>query len=165
MAAFRLYWGPPAWHSRWVNERGKPASQKPLTAEVSAKQSIKCQLHITVGAVGWELHSSSTSTCAGKVDHEKKKNQKQGATHGLAITSRMHTAISGGQWQPWTAVRPYWYSAWHSRWSVTGENPCFFCLFRGGHTWQSAMSSNSFNNTEHRHKTTALNDTRLYVTS
>ena len=35
------------------------------------KQSIKRQLHTThVGAVGWEPHSSSTTTCAGKVDHE-----------------------------------------------------------------------------------------------
>ena len=49
--------------NRWVNERGKPASQKPLTAEVSAKQSIKRQLHTThVGAVGWEPHSSSATT-------------------------------------------------------------------------------------------------------
>ena len=24
---FRPYWGPPAWQNRWVNERGKPASQ------------------------------------------------------------------------------------------------------------------------------------------
>ena len=29
----RAYWGPPAWQSRWVNERGKPASQKPLNPE------------------------------------------------------------------------------------------------------------------------------------
>ena len=65
------YWGPPAWQTRWVNERGKSASQKPLTAEVSAKQSIKRQLHTThVGAVGWEPHSSSTTACAGRVDHE-----------------------------------------------------------------------------------------------
>ena len=27
-------------------------------------------------------------------------------THDLAITSRMFTAISRGQWQPWTAVLP-----------------------------------------------------------
>ena len=37
--AFSPLLGPPAWHSRWVNERGKPASQKPFTAEVNAKQS------------------------------------------------------------------------------------------------------------------------------
>ena len=38
---------------------------------VLPKQSIKRQLHTThVGAVGWEPHSSSTTTCAGKVDHE-----------------------------------------------------------------------------------------------
>ena len=72
--AFSPLLGPPAWHSRWVNEPGKPASQKPLTAEVSAKQSIKqlqllLQLHTThVGAVAGEPQSSSTTTCA--VDHE-----------------------------------------------------------------------------------------------
>ena len=38
---FRPYWGPPGWQSHWVNEWGKPASQKPLTAKVSAKQPIK----------------------------------------------------------------------------------------------------------------------------
>ena len=27
-------------------------------------------------------------------------------THGLASTSRMCTAISPGQWQPWTALSP-----------------------------------------------------------
>ena len=79
---FHPYWGPPAWHSRWVNEQGKPASQKRLTAEVSAKQSIKCQLHTThVGAVGWELNSSSTITCAGKVDHKLPVNHSKGHTY------------------------------------------------------------------------------------
>ena len=79
---FHPYWGPPAWHSHWVNEQGKPASQKLLTAEVSAKQSIKCQLHTThVGAVGWEPHSSSTTTCAGKVDHELPVNHSKGHTY------------------------------------------------------------------------------------
>ena len=49
----------------------KTASQKSFTAKVGAKQSIKRQLHTThVGAVGWEPHSSSTTTCARKVDHE-----------------------------------------------------------------------------------------------
>ena len=60
---FRPYWGPPAWQTCWLHE--------PLTAKVSAKQSVKRQLHTThVGAVGWEPHSSSTLTCVGKVDHE-----------------------------------------------------------------------------------------------
>ena len=72
-------------------------SQKPLTAEVSAKQSIKRQLHtIHMGAVGWEPHSSSTTTCVGKVDHELPVIKARGThtpTHGLAITSRMHTAM------------------------------------------------------------------------
>ena len=58
------------WQSRWVNEWGKPTSQKLLTAEVSAKQSIKRQLHTThVGAVGWEPPGSSPTTCAAKADH------------------------------------------------------------------------------------------------
>ena len=43
---FCPYWGPPAWQSRWVNE---PASQKPLTAEMSAKQSIKRQIQLLAG--------------------------------------------------------------------------------------------------------------------
>jgi len=80
-----------------------------LTAEVSAKQSIKRQLHTThVGAVDWEPHSSSTTTCAGKVDHELPVHQSKGhtPTHGLTITSLMRTAISRGQWQPWTEVSP-----------------------------------------------------------
>ena len=50
-----------------------PPSQKPLTAEVGAKQSIKRQLYTThVGTFGWEPQSSSTTTWAGKVDHELK---------------------------------------------------------------------------------------------
>ena len=33
-------------------------------------ESFKCQFHTThVGAVGWESHSNSTTTCAGKADH------------------------------------------------------------------------------------------------
>ena len=46
-------------------------SENPLLhVEGSAKQSIKCQLHTThVGAVGWEPHGSSPTTCAGKADH------------------------------------------------------------------------------------------------
>ena len=76
---FALIGAHPVWHSRWVNERGKPAFQKPLTAE---KQSIKRQLYTThVGAVGWELHSSSTTTRAGKVDHKLPVNQSKGHTY------------------------------------------------------------------------------------
>ena len=34
------------------------------------RECFKCQLHTThVGAVGWELYGSSTTTCAGKADH------------------------------------------------------------------------------------------------
>ena len=47
------------------------ASLKPFTAEVNAKQSLERQLHTThLGVVGWEPHSSSTTTYTGKVDHE-----------------------------------------------------------------------------------------------
>ena len=45
--------------------------QRPFTAEASAKHSFKRQLHAThVGAVGWELHGTSPTTCAGKADQE-----------------------------------------------------------------------------------------------
>ena len=61
--------------------------------EVSAKESIKRQLYKTqVGAVGWEPHSSSTTTCEGKVDHELPVNQSKGHTytnpraHALRLT-------------------------------------------------------------------------------
>ena len=53
-------------------------------------------------------------------------------THGLAITSRMRTAISHGQWKPCSGqlFRPCWgSSAWHSRRSVTRENPCGCFVF------------------------------------
>ena len=54
-----------------------------MNGEVSAKQSIKRQLHTThVEAVGWEPHSSSTTTCAGKVvDHELPVNKSKGHTY------------------------------------------------------------------------------------
>ena len=52
------------------NEREKPSSQKTPTALLTAKQSIKRQLHTTqVGAVGWEPHGSSPTRSAGKTDH------------------------------------------------------------------------------------------------
>ena len=48
-----VYWGSSAWHSRRVMNGENP-----------------CQLHTThVGAVGWELYGSSTTTCARKADH------------------------------------------------------------------------------------------------
>ena len=38
---------------------------------MSVKQSIRRHLYTTlVGAVVWEPHSSSTTTCAGKIDYE-----------------------------------------------------------------------------------------------
>ena len=105
---FRPYCGPPAWHSHWVNELGKPASQKPLPAK---KQSIKRQLYTThVGAVGWELHSSSTTTCVGKVDHGLPVNQSKGHTYTNPWPSHYLTHAcaqpyhAGGQ--PWAVVSP-----------------------------------------------------------
>ena len=60
-------------------KREKPRLKKYLTAEVSAKQSIKRQFHTThVGAVGWEPHSSSTTTCTGKVGHELESLRRKG---------------------------------------------------------------------------------------
>ena len=120
---FALIGAHPAWHSRWVNERGKPAFQKPLTAE---KQSIKCQLYTThVGAVGWEPHSSSTTTCTGKVDHKLPLNQSKGHTYTnprpryylTHVHSHIMRAGKHGQ-----RFHPYWGStAWHGHWSVTRE--------------------------------------------
>ena len=91
---------------------GENPRLKTPTAEVTTKQSIKCQLHTThVGAVGWEPNSSSTTTCAGKVDHKLPVNHSKGHTytnprpcHYLTLTHG--TAISHGQWKPWTAVLP-----------------------------------------------------------
>ena len=120
---FCPYWGPLVWHSCWVNEQGKPASQKPLTAE---KQSIKRQLHTThVGAVGWEPHSSSTMTCAGKVDHKLPVNQSKGHSYTNPRPSHYlthahsHITQAGSHRQ---RFRSYWGStAWHGHRSVTGE--------------------------------------------
>ena len=105
---FCPYWGPLAWHNGWVNERGKPASQKPLTAE---KQSIKHQLHTThVGAVGWELHSSSTMTCVGRADHKLPVNQSKGHTYTNPrpryYLMHVHSHIMRAGGQPWAAVSP-----------------------------------------------------------
>ena len=120
---FRPYWGPPAWHSRCVNERGKCAFQKPLTAE---KQSINRQLYTThVGAAGWEPHSSSTTMCVGKVDHKLPVNQSKRHTYTNPWPSHYLTHVhshntqagSHGQW-----FCPYWGStAWHGHPSVTAE--------------------------------------------
>ena len=103
---------------------GKPASQKPHTAEVSAKQSIKRQLHTThVGAVGWEPHSSSTTTCAGKVDQALPSKLKQGA-HIHQPTKTTAWPLPHACAQPYQAgsgshgqlFRPSWSSSsWHSR--------------------------------------------------
>ena len=83
---FGPHWAPPEWHSHWVNEPGKPASQKPLTAK---KQSIKSQLYTThVGAVGWEPHSSSTTTCVGKVDHQLPVHQSKATVNVISRSLR-----------------------------------------------------------------------------
>ena len=118
---FCPYWGPPARHSCWVNEWGKPASQKPLTAE---KQSIKRQLYTThVGAVGWAPHSSSTTTCVGKVDHKLPVNQSKGHTYTNPWPSHYlthahsHITQAGSYGQRFC---PYWgATAWHGNQSVT----------------------------------------------
>ena len=65
---FCPYWDSIAWHGHW-SVTGKTCVQRPFTAEASPLQ-CKCQFHTThVGAVGWEPHCSSTTTCAGKADH------------------------------------------------------------------------------------------------
>ena len=151
---FRPYWGPPVWHSRWVNEQGKPAFQKPLTAE---KQSIKHQLYTThVGAVGWELHSSSTMTCAGKVDHKLPVNQSKGHTYTTPQPSHylkhVHSHITRvGSHRQW--FRPYWGStAWHGHRSVTEET----CVQRPFTAEVSPLSASS---TQHMWKLLAGNRT------
>ena len=155
---FYPYWGPLVWLSCWVNEQGKPASQKALTAE---KQSIKRQLHTThVGAVGWEPHSSSTMTCAGKMDHKLPVNQSKGHTytnprssHYLTHAHR-HITQAGSHGQQF---RPYWGStAWHA-WPLVSDrgNLCkktlscrgesFKCQFHTTHVgavgWEPHSSS------------------------
>ena len=65
---FCPHWGSTAWHGHW-SVTGKTCVQRPFIAEASPLQ-CKCQFHTThVGAVGWEPHCSSTTTCAGKADH------------------------------------------------------------------------------------------------
>ena len=88
---------------------GENAFQKPLTAE---KQSIKRQLYTThEGAVGWEVHSSSTMMCAGKVDHKLPVNQSKGHTYTNPRPSyyltHVHSHITwAGSHRQW--FRPYW---------------------------------------------------------
>ena len=61
-----------------------------------------------VGAVGWEPHSSSTTTCAGKVDHKLPVNQSKGHTYTnprpryYLMHVHSHNMRAGGQ--PWAAV-------------------------------------------------------------
>ena len=67
-----------AWPS--VSDRGHLCTK---TLYCSGK-SFKCQFHTThVGAVGWEPHSSHTTTCAGKAD------QGFGVCVPLALTCRL----------------------------------------------------------------------------
>ena len=125
---FRSYWGPKAWQSRCVNERGKPASQKPLTAEESEELSTKHQLHTTyVGAVGWEPHSSSTAKCSGKVDHELPVHWSKGYTYTNPAWPLSHACAQpyhGGSGSHGPPLRPYWgSSARHSSRSETWLDP------------------------------------------
>ena len=117
---FRSYWGPLAWQSRWINERWKPTSQKPLTAEVSAKLSIKHQLHTTHVLAG-NGRAVLPRPARGRwiTSYQLKTSGTHAPIHSLAITSRMRTVISRGQWQLRTAVS----STWHSPRSVTGKDP------------------------------------------
>ena len=117
---FRSYWGPLAWQSRWINERWKPTSQKPLTAEVSAKLSIKHQLHTTHVLAG-NGRAVLPRHARGRwiTSYQLKTSGTHAPIHSLAITSRMRTVISRGQWQLRTAVS----STWHSPRSVTGKDP------------------------------------------
>ena len=101
-----------------------PLFKNPLLLKSSLPSASSTQ-HSHVGTVGWELHSSSTTTCTGKVDHKLPVNQSKGHTytnprpsHYLThVHSHITRAGSHGQW-----FRPYWGStAWHGHWSVTGE--------------------------------------------
>ena len=81
---FRPYWGSLSWHNCQVNKRGKLVSQRPFNAEVTPLSSN--QLHIThVGAVGWQPHFNSPTTCMGKVDHKlswtMREEMKARSTH------------------------------------------------------------------------------------
>ena len=63
-----------------------------------------------VGAVGWEPHSSSTTTCAGKVDHKLPVNQSKGHTYTNPrpryYLMHVHSHIMQAGGQPWAAVSP-----------------------------------------------------------
>ena len=63
-----------------------------------------------VGAVGWEPHSSSTTTCAGKVDHKLPVNQSKGHTYTnprpCYYLMHVHSHIMRAGGQPWAAVSP-----------------------------------------------------------
>ena len=118
-------WGPPVWQSCWVNKWRKPASQKPLTAEVSAKQSIKCQLHTThVGAVSWEPNDM-----CGEGGSRVTSKLRQGAhIHQPTAWPLPHPCAQPyhtGSGSHGRLFRPDWgSSAWHSRQSVNWKNPC-----------------------------------------
>ena len=110
---------------------GETLVSKILTAEVSAKQSIKRQLHTTpVGAVGWEPHSSFTTTYArGDGGSQVTSKLKQGAhvnqPTALPLPHARAQPYHKGSGSHGQLFRLYWgSSAWHSRRSVTGENPC-----------------------------------------
>ena len=122
---FCPYWGPPAWHSHWVKEQGeKPHLKNPLLLK-SSQSSASSTQHSHEGAVGWELHSSSTTTCMGKVDHKSPVNQSKGhtytnprASHYL-MHAHSHITQVGSHRQRFC---PYWGStAWHGHRSVTGK--------------------------------------------
>ena len=128
---FHPYWGPPVWQRRWVNEQRKTRISKPpyCWGECKAVYQVPAP-HSTRGAVRWEPHGSSTTTCAGKADHKLPvKLIKARGTHtqpkGWPLPHACTQPYHAGSGSHGQLFRPYWSSsAWHSRQSVTGENPC-----------------------------------------
>ena len=58
-----------AWTSRGFKS-SRHTSAQAAHGQFTLGSYLKCQLHTTrVGAVGWEPHGSSPTTCAGKADH------------------------------------------------------------------------------------------------
>ena len=103
---FALIGAHPVWHSRWVNERGKPAFQKPLTAE---KQSIKRQLYTTCGSCWLGTAQQFHHDMRGEGGSQITSKSKQGAHIHQPTASLLPHACAqphhaGGQ--PWAAVSP-----------------------------------------------------------
>ena len=104
---FALIGAHPAWHSRWVNERGKPAFQKPLTAE---KQSFKRQLYTTRGSCWLGTAQQFHHDMRGEGGSQKPVNQSKGHTYTNPrpryYLMHVHSHIMRAGGQPWAAVSP-----------------------------------------------------------